>query len=184
MVIMTFSDDRHEFGNMEKLMDFDMSYPTIVKIVESLSKRRCIKKIDTGRICILRVGETYHHLAAYLKSCPDQLVLFSEEPQPKRKEWWNKKDQDALIRHYALEKGVPEEKIKEWYRSNYGANVSAARRVLTYCSNLEEAKQTITNCKLERSKDGLTWSMAGDVCRNIQQFAPVPGSTGEGKKWH
>jgi hypothetical protein len=189
MIIMAHSDERHEFGNMEKLLEYDISYPTILNCVNSLCKANYIKKIDmeTGNASILRVADRFSFMADHLKKISNELFLFPEEPEPaKPKKWWNKKDQDALIGHYAKEQGVTVADLGKWFRINYSANIRAAQRVLDYCSSIEEAKQIITNCRIERSKSKLSWSLAGDILRNIQNFAPKTENLNEGgtKKWH
>ena len=196
MIVAIFSDARHEFGNMEKLTHFNLSYPTILKNLEGLIDDSYIKKLDTGGICILRVAEKYHPLAEHMKKYAGSLTLFSldeeevKQEEEKKKRWWTKKDQDVLIFHYAIEQGVPQEKFKDWCKGknpghgNYAKNVRAAQFILNYCSSLEEAKITVTNCRIERSRSKLNWSLGGDVTRNIQNYAPKNGSlTGE-KKWH
>ena len=187
MAIMVYSDKKHEFENMERLTDFNLAYPTVVNTVQELEKRGCIKKFDTGGKLILRVAGAYQAVAAHIKKCPTQLEFLpdgsgdSKEDHKPSAKWWTKKDQDDLIRHYAQERGVPDESLRTWYRSDYKKNIQAAQFILDYCSNIDQAKQSITNCRIDRTKQKLEWSLAGDVRRNIQDY--VPKSTGA-KKWH
>src|SRR3990167_1120969 len=163
MIVAIFSDARHEFGNMEKLTHFNLSYPTILKNLEGLIDDSYIKKLDTGGICILRVAEKYHPLAEHMKKYAGSLTLFSLDEEE-------------------VEQEVPQEKFKDWCKGknpghgNYAKNVRAAQFILNYCSSLEEAKITVTNCRIERSRSKLNWSLGGDVTRNIQNYAPKNGS--------
>lgn len=187
MTLVTECNERYEYPNMEKLQDNGFSYPTIISVIGKLEKKRCVRKIDTGGICIIRITEDWRAMVDYIKKIPNQLNFFTEpeEEEPKApKHWWTKKDQDAVIRKYAEELGVPDEKIKEWYRSNYAKNVNAAQRLLDYCGHLEGAFLTIRNCRVEREKNRLSWSLGGDVMRNIHQFAPKNITAGGDKKWH
>ena len=183
MAIIFYSDKNHEYANIENLMDFNLSYPTVVKVVAGLEKKGCIKKFDTGGKLILRVSPEYFEVSMHIKKCPNQLLLLPEDDIDEPKKWRTKKDQDALIRHYALERGVPVDKLSDWYKSDYKKNIEAAQFILDYCLDISQAKGAITNCRIDREKQKLNWSLAGDVRRNIQDYVPKC-IEGKERKWH
>lgn len=185
MTILLNCNERYEYNNMESMMHDGISYPTILACLKKLSEKGCIKKIDTTNFSILRVGDGYRSLVDHLRKCPDDLVLIPEEPEPvKEKKWWNREHMRELIGHYAHEQAVPKEKFKEWCRINFAKNIRAAESLLDYCGNIEAAKKTITNCRIDRAKQKLDWSLGGDVLRNIQKYAPKNLDQSGGKKWH
>lgn len=94
-----------------------------------------------------------------------------------------KKDTDAIIEYYAEEKNVPKENRKIWMQTNYRKNIRAAQYLLRYCGNLEEAKAAIHRCRIEREKNKMEWSLAGDVVRNISQWNVKINNDGGQKKW-
>jgi len=186
LVILTESDARHEYGNLEKLMHFNMTAPTVYKSVDNLEKYGYIKKFDQGQICILRVAKEFFHLAEYLKKMPTDLVLI-DEPQKEKKsqKWWTHEDCKKIINHYARERfKIDDSELTRWWKScNPQMLMVQAKRLLDFCQNIEEAKEVITNCRMTRERDRMTWSLGGDVLNNIGDYAPKLKKDGQ-KQWH
>lgn len=181
MTILSNCNDRYEYINMESLIEFELSYPTVVTSIESLVKKSCIKKFDTGGHCILILHPDFRQLSDHIKKYSQTLELFSEEISEPEKKKVSHKDAKELIAHYAREQGVPQERMKEWNRANFAVCIKAAYRVLEYCDDLELAKKAVTNCRIARKRDNLEWSLGGDVMRNIQTW--IPKSKGAKTWW-
>ena len=182
MIIITDSDERHEYGVIEKLVDFDISPPTVYKGVDKLVKKGLVKKFDQGNIVVLRVSQEYQEFAAYLKNCPKELVLF-EEPDKKSRKWWTHKDCQLIIDHYCRERFKITDRTlmnKWWTATGAETLLAQAKRLLTFCKDMEEAKAIITNCRIKRERDKMTWTLGGDILNNILDYTPKTGGI---QKW-
>lgn len=112
--------------------------------------------------------------------------IFPDDQEKEEAVKFSKAERDEVILWYAKQKNVPDEKLKIWckQKSNYVENINPAKFILEYCGSVEAAKRAITNCRIERERKKLEWSLAGDVVRNIQNYAPKDGGTGAAKQWH
>jgi len=182
MIILTDSDERHEFGVIEKLVDFDISPPTVYKVVDRLVKIGLVKKFDQGNIVVLRVGQEYHELAMHIKKGPKDLVLF-EEIDKKTKQWWKHKDCQDIIDHYCRErfKITDRNLMNKWWTATGAEQLLAqAKRLLTFCKDMQEAQAIITNCRIKRDRDKIPWTLGGDILNNILDYTPKTGGI---QKW-
>jgi hypothetical protein len=182
--MLIYCDENHEYQGISNLTDFGITYPTAISAVKYLAKKRYITRQESGEGLDARMvlRQDFWPFSDHLKSSPNQLMLFAEEAA-RPQTWYGKKEVDAIIGYYAKEQGVTDEKIKAWFKANYVRNIKATESLLGYCGTLEKGKAAIHRCRVQRGKEKLDWSLAGDVVRNISKWNIEVRTEGGQKKW-
>lgn len=173
MILLSKSKDGF-FNGIERMADFGIDPEKVQNCLESLKKRRYLEYVvDSDRINVV-LAPPLKELSEHLQSFRPQLELKIDDTrvQSNGSGVSRAKEMAAVIRHYALAKGVPEDKLKVWNRGKNGfkAQIKSALKLLEYCGTAERANEVIDKAKKYYEKRDLDWSLQGAILNNIQVF--------------
>ena len=186
-VILYNCDAEHSYSPIESLTEFEITYPTILKIVDILKKKKIIEQFDAGNKCILKLNQRYFSFSDYLKNYSFQIELVGEsleDIQRKREEAIKQKDAIRLIYYYGAKQGVRKEKLQDWFKLNLPRLMKPAKQILAYVKEVDKAFILVDNTKIYYESRNLDWSMQGVMLREIDKLSNLNLENKEGgKNW-
>lgn len=183
-IAICLNSENGKYKNLEFLLGYDLTYPTILSAVDVLEKKNFIKKELVGREIEITFLDPYNEMAEHVKAFRPQLKFKLEaEPAPDPKKKTDQKEILNIMYYYGRAKGVTDDRIKLWINQNFVRLVRSVKRLLEFTGDVEIAKAVIENAREHYDKEGLDWSLQGAVLNNINKFMAIKPK-GEKKVWN
>lgn len=176
-MIICYGVEGKTYKNIEKMLEFKLTYPTILKSVDRLAKKNIVQKTQEGREICLELQDPYDKYAKFLTEFTHKLRPIG--PGQNAKMGSAHKDILQLIAFYGQIKNVPKEHMREWMRQQIGTLYTPARKIYNYTNDLGKAMDLITRAQNYFASKGFnTWSLQGALLNNIHLFLEakdIPG---------
>jgi len=172
--LLTQCDEDYAYTPIENLTDFELTHPTVHKVVDRLKELQIVEQYDFGNRSILKLKPKYHRLSYYLKNYSFQTELINDSIENIQKKIENtipRKDICRLIYYYGQKRGVSEERLQDWFKINIARLTKSAKTILTYLKDVEKAFVLVDNTKLYYESRNLSWTMEGVMVREMDKLS-------------
>jgi hypothetical protein len=167
--IICHNSDGRFFNNLDTIMEYKITAPTVYKSIGELMKKNVIRKYqEAGKPAVLELQPPYDHYAEHLKAFQGKLKPEGTPQETDTSE--HHRNIVEIISYYGTMIGIGDTHKNEWFQQNIGTLYPFAKKLYRYTSNLDKSKKILDNANRYYKAKGISWSMQGALMNNIQIF--------------
>ena len=165
-IICYGSDDQGEYKNLEGMLKYGLTYPTILSCVEVLCKLKVIEKSQEWREATLKLLPPYEQYSRHLKEFKGKLAPL--EPKDDVGMGETVKTVRKVLFNYGRMLGMDGD-LSMWFKHNVKVLWKPAVKLLEYGKDYEGCMAILQRAK-QHYGDRVTWTLQGAVLTNIHLF--------------